>query len=257
MARIVPGLDSLTLEVFWSRLIAIVNEQAAALVRTSFSPPVAEAGDLSACVFDARGYLLAQAVTGTPGHINSMANCIQHFLAEFPRDSIRPGDVWVTNDPWKTSGHLLDLTIVTPVFHQGSLIAFFGNICHVADIGGRVFSADARSLFEEGLFIPMSRLFVEGRPNGELLRIIQNNIRAPREVTSELYSMSAANEVGAERLREFLDENALASIEPLADEIIDRSDRAMRQAIAKLPDGSYENGAMTDGYDEPIRLAVR
>jgi N-methylhydantoinase B len=257
MAKAVPGLDPLTLEVFWSRLIAIVNEQAAALVRTSFSPPVAEAGDLSACVFDARGFLLAQAITGTPGHINSMANCIQHFLAEFPPESIRPGDVWVTNDPWKTSGHLLDLTIVTPVFHRGNLVAFFGNICHVADIGGRVFSADARSLFEEGLFIPLSRLFIEGRPNVELFRIIQHNIRVPREVTSELYSMSAANEVGAARLGEFMDENALASIEPLADEIIARSDRAMREAVAGLPDGSYANSAMTDGYDEPIRLEVR
>jgi N-methylhydantoinase B len=257
MAELVARLDPLTLEVFWSRLIAIVNEQAAALVRTSFSPPVAEAGDLSACVFDARGFLLAQAVTGTPGHINSMANCIQHFLAEFPPEAIRPGDVWITNDPWKTSGHLLDVTIVTPVFHRGNLVAFFGNICHVADIGGRVFSADARSLYEEGLFIPLSRLFVEGRPNDELLRIIQHNNRAPREVTSELYSMAAANDVGAARLSEFMEENALESIEPLADEIIARSDRAMRQAIAALPDGSYANSALTDGYDEPIQLAVR
>lgn len=157
-----------------------MNEQAAALVRTSFSPPVAEAGDLSACVFDARGYLLAQAVTGTPGHINSMANCIKHFLEAFPADRTQPGDVWVTNDPWKTSGHLLDLTVITPVFHHGNLVAFFGNICHVADIGGRVFSADARELFEEGLFIPISKLFDKGRPNEQLFAIVENNVRAPR-----------------------------------------------------------------------------
>ncbi len=257
MAQVQTALDPLTLEVFWSRLISVVNEQAAALVRTSFSPPVAEAGDLSACVFDARGYLLAQAVTGTPGHINSMANCIQHFLAAFPPESIRPGDVWITNDPWKTSGHLLDLTIVTPVFHRGRLVAFFGNICHVADIGGRVFSADARELYEEGLFIPITKLFSEGRPNDELFRIIQANNRAPKEVTSELYSMTAANDVGAARLVEFLEEQLLESIEPLADAIIARSERAMRQAITNLPDGTYENSALTDGYDEPIRLHVR
>lgn len=257
MATTIGQIDPLTLEVFWSRLIAIVNEQAAALVRTSFSPPVAEAGDLSACVFDSRGFLLAQAVTGTPGHINSMANCIREFLKVFPADSIRPGDVWITNDPWKTSGHLLDLTVVTPVFHRGNLVAFFGNICHVADIGGRVFSADARELFEEGLFIPILRLFKEGKPNEELFEIIRNNIRAPREVSSEIYSMSAANEVGAARLIAFMDEQALDSIDPLADEIIARSDRAMRQAIAKLPPGTYENVALTDGYDEPIRLQVR
>jgi len=257
VVQLVEALDPLSLEVFWSRLISVVNEQATALIRTSFSPPVAEAGDLSACVFDARGNLLAQAVTGTPGHINSMANCIRHFLAAFPAETVRPGDVWITNDPWKTSGHLLDITIITPTFHRGRLVAFFGNICHVADIGGRVFSADARELFEEGLFIPITRLFVEGKPNEELLQIIQSNIRAPNEVTAELYSMSAANEVGAARLREFMDEFQMETIEPLADEIIARSDSAMRQAIAGLPDGSYENTAMTDGYEEPVRLHVR
>lgn len=257
MAARIDRIDPLTLEVFWSRLIAVVNEQAAALVRTSFSPPVAEAGDLSACVFDSRGFLLAQAVTGTPGHINSMANCIREFLRRFPRETIKAGDVWITNDPWKTSGHLLDLTIVTPVFHRGNLVAFFGNICHVADIGGRVFSADARELYEEGLFIPILRLFKEGEPNEELFEIIQNNVRAPREVVSEIYSMSAANEVGADRLIEFLEEQKLDGIDPLADEIIARSDRAMRQAIEKLPPGSYENAALTDGYDEPIDLRVR
>ncbi|HLH74814.1 MAG TPA: hydantoinase B/oxoprolinase family protein [Chloroflexota bacterium] len=257
MAQAVSTIDPFALEVFWSRLIGVVNEQATALVHTSFSPPVAEAGDLSACVFDARGYLLAQAITGTPGHINSMANCIRHFLAEFPPETIKPGDVWITNDPWKTSGHLLDITVITPTFHQGKLVAFFGNICHVADIGGRVFSADARELYEEGLFIPISRLFVEGKPNEDLFRIIQNNIRAPSEVTAELYSMTAANDVGAARLSEFMDEFGFTTIEPLADEIIARSDRAMREAIARLPDGSYENVTMTDGYDEPIRLQVR
>lgn len=257
MAQVESAIDPLTLEVFWSRLISVVNEQAAALVRTSFSPPVAEAGDLSACVFDARGYLLAQAVTGTPGHINSMANCIKHFRDAFPPERTKPGDVWVTNDPWKTSGHLLDLTVITPVFHRGQLVAYFGNICHVADIGGRVFSADARELYEEGLFIPISQLFAEGRPNEQLFSIIENNVRAPREVVSELYSMMAANEVGAARLREFMDEQNLNSIEPLAESIIERSDRAMRVAIERVPDGTYRAEEYTDGFDEPIRLEVR
>lgn len=257
MSQLIESIDPLTLDVFWNRLISVVNGQATALIRTSFSPPVAEAGDLSACVFDARGNLLAQAVTGTPGHINSMANCIRYFLEVFPAETIRPGDVWITNDPWKTSGHLLDVTIITPTFQNGKLVAFFGNICHVADIGGRVFSADARELYEEGLFIPLTRLFIEGKPNDELLRIIENNIRAPKEVTAELYTMTAANDVGAARLLEFMDEFGLTSIEPLADEIITRSERAMRQAITDLPDGTYEYAAMSDGYEEPIRLQVR
>jgi N-methylhydantoinase B len=250
-------IDPLTLEVFWSRLIAVVNEQAAALVRTSFSPPVAEAGDLSACMFDPRGFLLAQAVTGTPGHINSMADCIRHFIAAYPPAQMQPGDVYVTNDPWKTSGHLLDITVVTPVFRGGSLVAFFGNICHVADIGGRVFSADASELYEEGLFIPITRLFSAGKPNDDLFNIIRHNVRAPDEVHGELYAMASSNDVGAHRLLEFMDEQHLDSIVPLADEIIARSDRAMRAAIAAVPDGDYAHDAMTDGYDDPVRIAVR
>ncbi|HLZ09596.1 MAG TPA: hydantoinase B/oxoprolinase family protein, partial [Chloroflexota bacterium] len=174
----------------------------------------------------------------------------------FPPDQTRPGDVWVTNDPWKTSGHLLDLTVITPVFHGANLVAYFGNICHVADIGGRVFSADARELYEEGLFIPISRLFVEGQPNDQLFAIIENNVRAPREVVSELYSMMAANQVGAARLREFMVEQALETIEPLADSIIDRSDRAMREAIERVSDGTYHAQGDTDGFDDPIRLEV-
>ena len=257
MPEVETTIDPLILEVFWSRLISVVNEQAAALVRTSFSPPVAEAGDLSACVFDAHGYLLAQAVTGTPGHINSMANCIKHFRDAYPPERTKPGDVWVTNDPWKTSGHLLDLTVITPVFHHDRLVAYFGNICHVADIGGRVFSADARELYEEGLFIPISQLFAEGRPNELLFSIIENNVRAPREVVSELYSMMAANEVGVARLIEFMNEQQLDSIEDLAQSIIERSDRAMRAAIELVPDGTYRADGYTDGFDEPIRLEVR
>src|SRR5688500_14361298 len=158
-------IDTLTLEVFWSRLIAVVNEQAASLIRTAFSPTVAEAGDISACAFDPRGYLIAQAVTGTPGHINSMARCIRHFLAEFPPETLAPGDVLITNDPWKTSGHFHDVTVVTPVFRGELLVAFFGNICHVADIGGRPFSADARERYEEGVFNPITKLFAAGERN--------------------------------------------------------------------------------------------
>ncbi|CAA9240359.1 MAG: N-methylhydantoinase B [uncultured Chloroflexi bacterium] len=253
-------IDPLTLEVFWSRLIAVVNEQAASLIRTAFSPTVAEAGDISACAFDPRGYLIAQAVTGTPGHINSMARCIRHFLDVYPPETLSPGDVLVTNDPWKTSGHFHDVTVVTPVFRPGSagqeLVAFFGNICHVADIGGRPFSADARELFEEGLFIPITKLFRRGEPNDELLKVIRANVRAPDAVVGDLYAMTAANDVGGERLLEFMDEFGLESIIPLADEVIARSERAMREAITCVPDGTYRNSVTLDGYDRPVTLEV-
>jgi N-methylhydantoinase B len=148
-------MDQLVLEVLWNRLISVVNEQAAALMRTSFTSIVREAGDLSAGVFDRRGRMIAQAVTGTPGHINPMATCMHHFLAKYPVATLRPGDVLITNDPWKTASQLNDITIVTPIFKGDRLVALFGNCCHALDIGGRGLAADSREVFEEGLFIPV------------------------------------------------------------------------------------------------------
>ena len=249
-------IDPLTLEVFWSRLITIVNEQATSLIWSAFSPSVAEAGDISACAFDPRGYMIAQAVTGTPGHINSMARCIEHCLAAYPPEQLAPGDVLITNDPWKTSGHLHDVTIVTPIFKGDRIVAYFGNICHMADIGGRPFSADARELFEEGLFIPMTKLFARGERNEELVKIIAANVRAPDMVIGDLYAMTAANDVGGERLLQFMDEFGLESIEPLADEVIGRSERALREAIARVPDGVYRTEVTMDGYDQPVTIVA-
>ena len=147
-------MDPITLDICWNRLIGVVNEQAAALMRTSFTSIVREAGDLSAGVFDRRGYMIAQAVTGTPGHINSMALAMKHFLAAYPLETLRPGDVLITNDPWKTSGHLNDVTVCNPVFRGSDCVAFFASTCHSADIGGHVLSAEAREVYEEGLLHP-------------------------------------------------------------------------------------------------------
>jgi N-methylhydantoinase B len=250
------AIDALTLEVFWSRLIGVVNEQAASLIRTAFSPSVAEAGDISACAFDPRGWMIAQAVTGTPGHINSMARCIEFCLATYPAESLVPGDVLVTNDPWHTSGHLHDITVVTPIFRNGGLVAFFGNICHMADIGGRPFSADAREVYEEGLFIPLTKLFAAGEPNAELFKLLRANVRAPEEVAGDLYAMTAANDVGGSRLLEFMDEFGLESVIPLADEVIARSETAMRTAIEAVPDGTYRYSMTVDGFDRPVTIEV-
>lgn len=249
-------MDAIRLEVMWNRLIAVVNEQATALIRTSFTSIVREAGDLSAGVFDARGYMIAQAVTGTPGHINAMATCIHHFLAVYPAESLQPGDVLITNDPQKTSGHLHDFTVITPVFKKNTLVGFFGNTCHVLDIGGIGLSTDARSVFEEGLFIPITKLFAAGAPNEELLRILAANVRTPEPVLGDIHAQAAANDVGALRLVEFMEEFNLYTLEPLADAIISRSEHAMRHAISQLPDGVYENEVFSDGYEEPVRLHV-
>ncbi len=251
------GLDPVTLEILWSRLITVANEQAAALQRTSFTPIVRESGDLSAAVFDAHGRMLAQAVTGTPGHINSLATSMHHFLAEFPVDRLEPGDVLITNDPWKTSGQLNDLSVVTPVFRGGSVVGFFGNCCHAVDIGGRGLSADASEVFEEGLWVPMTKLYAAGEPNTELFRILTANVRAPREVLGDLHAQVAGNQVGAERLIEYLDEFGLEDLEGLGDEMTRRSEDATRRAIGQVPDGEYVHVIQTDGLDEPITIACR
>ncbi|MBI4551382.1 MAG: hydantoinase B/oxoprolinase family protein [Candidatus Latescibacteria bacterium] len=253
----VPVFDPITLEVLWNRLIAVVNEQATALMRTSFTSIVRDAGDLSAGVFDPHGNMVAQAVTGTPGHINAMATCIHHFLAVYPAERLRPGDVLITNNPQQTSGHLHDLTVVTPIFRGTELVAFFGNTCHAIDIGGIGLGTDARSVYEEGLCIPITKLYAAGAPNEDLFNIIRANVRAPAMVIGDLHAQVAGNDVGGRRLLAFMDEFGLASIQPLADAIIDRSERAMRRAIAALPDGTYANTVYSDGYDEPVRLSVQ
>ncbi len=250
-------IDPITLEVFWNRLVATVNEQAAALMRTSFTTIVRESGDLSAGVFDTRGNMIAQAVTGTPGHINSMATCIHHFLAVYPPETLVPGDVMITNDPQKTSGHLHDFTVITPIFKDEKLVAFFGNTCHVLDIGGRVYGTDAHSMFEEGLYVPITKLFIAGQPNSELSKILAANVRTPEPVLGDIHAQVAANDVGGRHLIEFMEEFGLEDITNLADEIIDRSERAMRAAISQVPDGEYENEVFSDGYEGPVRLHVK
>jgi N-methylhydantoinase B len=249
--------DPILLEVFWNRLISVCNEQAAALMRTSFTTIVRESEDLSAGVFDPRGNMIAQSVTGTPGHINSMATSMRHFLRRYPLDTLRPGDVLLTNDPWHTSGQLHDLTIMTPAFRQGRVVAFFGNTCHAADIGGRGLSADAREIYEEGLYIPIVKLYREGEPNHDVLDMIRGNVRCPDMVLGDIHAQVACNEVGGRRLLEFLDEFGFDSIEPLADEILDVSERAMRAAIERIPDGTYSSETWSDGFaaDDPIRIA--
>jgi N-methylhydantoinase B len=249
-------LDPILLEVLWNRLVAVVEEQARALMRTSFTSVVREAGDLSAGLFDQRGRMVAQAVTGTPGHVNAMATSVHHFLREIPAGTLEPGDVMITNHPWQTSGHLNDFTVITPIFHDGTLTAYFGNCCHALDVGGRGLGADARQIYEEGLFVPVTRLFRRGEPNEELFRIIRANVRTPFEVIGDLYAQAASNDVGGARLVEMVEEFDLGDIESLSDEICSRSERAMREAIEALADGVYENEAYTDGFDEPIRLAV-
>ncbi len=251
------AFDAATLEVLWARLLAVVDEQQGALIRTAFSTVVRESQDLACGVFDTRGRMLAQSLTGTPGHINAMATGVRHFLAAYPPTTLGPGDVLVTNDPWQTAGQINDFTVLTPVFRGRELIAYFANTCHAPDIGGRLLSAEAREVYEEGLRVPITRLFAGGAPNTELLKLIRANVRTPDETVGDLYAQAACNAVGGERLLGLFDEFGLTTLDGLATEIMDRSERALRASIAALPDGDYAAEAWSDGFEEPIVIRCK
>lgn len=241
-------------QVLWNRLISVVEEQAQTLIRTAFSTAAREAGDISAGVFDRRGRMVAQAVTGTPGHVNSMARAVGHFLDEFPIDTLKPGDALITNDPWKGTGHLFDLTVVTPTFHRGKAVALFACTTHVVDIGGIGQSPAGKQVFHEGLQIPIMHLAREGRMNEDLLRIVRANVREPVQVVGDIYGLAACNDTGSARLVEMMREFDLVDLEELADIIISRSRQAMADAIAKLPRGSWTSRMTIDGFEAPVEL---
>lgn len=250
------ALSQIHMQIMWSRLIAVVEEQAQTLMRTAFSTSVREAGDLSAGVFDRDGRMLAQAVTGTPGHVNSMANAVKHFLAAYPIDRMAAGDHYITNDPWLTSGHLHDLTVVTPAFKDGKPIALFANTIHVVDIGGLGMGPDGRQVFEEGLAIPIMPLVRKGEFNQDLLGIVRANVREPFQVEGDIFAMAACNEDGGRRLLDMLAEFKLADVQSLGDQIVDASRQASLNAIRKLKPGIYKNSLTMDGYDRPLTLAA-
>lgn len=244
------------LQIMWNRLIAVVEEQAMTLIRTAFSTSVREAGDLSAGLFDRQGRMMAQAVTGTPGHVNAMAESVTHFAREIGAQNTFEGDVFVTNDPWLGTGHLHDFTVVTPVFRKGVHIGYFACTAHVVDIGGRGFGPDGRSVHEEGLLIPISKFAERGAVNPLLIELIRANVRTPDQTVGDLYSLAACNEAGNRRLQAMLDEFGIDDLDALSDFIIDTSARATRAAIAQLPDGTARNEMRVDGYDFPVDLVV-
>jgi len=200
-------------------------------------------------LFDRRGRMVAQAVTGTPGHINSLAMAAAHILAEYPPDSLVPGDVLITNDPYLTAGQLLDVTVLCPVFRHGRVIAFFGSTIHHTDVGGYGIGAGARDVFEEGLWIPICKLFVGGQRNQDVWRFILSNVRQPDHMAGDLHAQMASGEVGAQRLAALCDQHGLDDIEALADEIIGRSETATRASIQALPAGTHHASAVLDLAD--------
>lgn len=249
-------LDALDLQVIWNRLIALVEEQAQTLLRTAFSPIVRECGDLSAGVFDPQGRMLAQAVTGTPGHVNAMAASVGHFLKRFPLESMVEGDVYVTNDPWLGSGHRNDFVVCTPVFRNGQVIAIFSCTAHLTDLGGLGFSPEGTDVFMEALGVPFLKLVDAGKLNETLMAIVKENSRLPLECEGDLYSLVNCNEMAGRRLLTTMDEFGLSMLENVSDHILQSSRDAALATLIKLPKGKWSAQMIIDGYDSPILLAA-
>ena len=244
-------------QVMWDRLTTIVEEQARTLIRTGFSVSTREAGDVSAGVFDLQGRMLAQAVTGTPGHINSMALSVGHFIEKFPIKKMKEGDVFLTNDPWKGTGHLHDIVVVTPTFKNGRVVALFACTTHVVDIGGIGMAPDGKQIYHEGLYIPLMYLFKAGQLNETLIDFVHYNCRESKQVEGDIYALANCNDVGSDRLRAMMFQYKIEDLNELAETIIESTRNAMRAAISKLPITTTTNTMKIDGYDEEIVLKAK
>ncbi len=250
------SVDTIRSQVIWDRLLSVVEEQGQVLLRTAFSPIVRECGDLSAGVFDLKGRMLAQAVTGTPGHVNSMAEAVAHFIRHFPLAGMADGDIYITNDPWMGTGHLNDFVLTSPVFLDGRLVALMACTSHITDIGGLGTGPDGTDVHMEGIYIPMLKLADRGEMNQTLLALIRRNTRQPVETEGDVYSLAACNEVGGRRLLEMMREFGLTDLNEIGAHICGHSQAAVEAEIASLPRGTYRNTMKLEGYDKEIELVA-
>jgi len=248
--------DPITLEILWRRLISIVDEADAAVARTAFSSLLRDAHDYTCMFTDRRGRELAQGSFATPGQSGAMALGIKQLVQARPPDSFRPGDAFITNDPWALAGHLNDVCVLSPIFYHDQLTAFTACVLHHADIGGRV-ASNNHDVFEEGLFIPFVQLYDAGRLNEAVLDLIRWNVRTPEQVIGDIRSQIAANHVCAEQVCRLLIEHQLDGLDDLADEIVTRTERSMRLSIAKMPSGFYRAQGVIEQMDRQADLTIQ
>ena len=241
--------DPVTLEILWSRLISIADESAAALLRTSFSTIVRESNDYATVLMDANGDSLSENTAGIPSFVGILPRTLKHLLARYPKESWKPGDCIITNDPWMATGHLPDITMAAPIFYKGKLVGFSGSIAHSPDIGGSLWSADCRELYEEGLRIPPIKFLKEGQPNEDVFEFILGNVRVQEQVLGDLYAQVNANQLCGRRLAEFLEDAQMEDLTGLSQALQSRAESAMRKAISEVPDGTYRASLMADGFD--------
>jgi N-methylhydantoinase B len=238
MARKGRTFDPITLEILWRRLISIVDEADSAVARTAFSSLLRDAHDYTCMFTDQKGRELAQGSFATPGQSGAMALGIKNLVTKLPKETYNPGDIFITNDPWALAGHLNDVCVMSPIFYGNRLVAFTACVFHHSDIGGRV-SSDNHDVFEEGLFIPLVKLYDGGVLNQSVIDLIRWNVRTPDEVVGDIRSQIAANHVCAEKICQMLKDSAMESLDDLADQVIGRTEKSMREEIAKIPDGIY------------------
>ncbi len=231
------GFDPVSLQILWSRIVAIVDESAATLVRTSFSTLVRESNDFSCVITDALCSSLAQSTASIPSFIGTLPATVKLLLQHFPPETLKPGDVLITNDMYIGTGHLPDVNVARPVFKNGRLVAIAASVAHAPDIGGKLRAPDPREVFEEGLQIPPMKLADAGRLNDQLIMIVRANVRVPDQVVGDLMAQMAATEVAERRLLTLMEEARLDDLTDLAETIQGYSETAMRSAIRELPDG--------------------
>lgn len=249
--------DAITLSILWSRLLAIVDEAGTTLQRTSFSTVTRESNDFAVVLMDIEGRSIAQSTVSVPSFLGVLPMLTKALLKDyFPLETWREGDVVMTNDPWLCAGHKPDIGLVSPIFFQDQVVGFIGCIAHSPDMGGTLWGAGARDLYEEGLMVPPTKLMIEGQPNDTLFRLIESNVRASRQTLGDIRAQIAANDQGIRAVQRLMEENKMQNLQVLSEQVIESSERAMREAIAKAPDGSYtyEYDADGDGLNHPVHI---
>jgi len=249
--------DPIGLEIMWSRLVNIAEECWHAVIRTSFSLIIGEAQDFACEILDSSGRQIVHSPRAMPVFNLTLPIAVNAMIERFPLDTLKQGDVLITNDPWLCAGHLFDIAVAVPVFRHGVVVSFVGVVGHVTDIGGTKDSLNAREIFDEGFQIPSMKLFREGQPNADLFELLESNVRRADQVLGDLHALVAAAMTGAERIKSFMEEYSMNSLDALATVVQDRSEAAMRAAIAAVPDGIYENTIMGDGLDSALVYPVQ
>ena len=249
--------DPISLKILWDRLVSIADEVVLSLVRTSFSVNVREGYDLSCILFDHRGRMIAQGNYSVPSFTGTAPQTLAHMLRDCPAETLSPGDIVMTNDPWMGTGHLFDINVMRPVFRGERLVGYTMSVTHLPDIGGAGMSSTCTEVYQEGLRFPVCKLAEKGVMNGLLLDVVRMNVRVPEQVIGDIMANVSCNEVGGRALLEFMDEYGLDELSALSDAINDHAASAMREEIATIPDGVYENAIKIEGREAPIGLAAR